>query len=92
VLEPVSRSGLGAMLRGCWASAADLKFLHRLLQARAGKSKAALETYTWECAFPSEVRVGGCCHAWRTSEAGHSGIFLGRITDSPQFLFSRSRA
>src|SRR5262249_42420033 len=34
------------------------------------KSKAALEPYTCECPFASEVRVRGCCQGSRTSEAG----------------------
>src|SRR5437763_14479860 len=61
-------------LRKRGTGAADLKFLHRLPQARLGTSnrKAALEPYTCECPFASEVRVRGCCHVSRTSEAGHS--------------------
>src|SRR5215510_8313305 len=53
-------------------SAADLKFLHRLPQARSGTSnrKAALAPYTSECPFASEAGVRACCHVSRTSEAG----------------------
>src|SRR5262245_63032061 len=55
------------------ASAADLKFLQRFPQIRVGTSnrKAALETHTCQCPFASEVRVRGCRHVSRTSEAGH---------------------
>src|SRR5262245_24129165 len=48
-----------ALLHASLPSAADLQFLRRLPQARLGTSnrKAALETYTCQCPFASEVRV-----------------------------------
>src|SRR5262249_59012438 len=50
-----------------------VKFLHPLPPARRATSnrKAAPEPYPCECPLACEVRVRGCCHVSRTSEAGH---------------------
>src|SRR5262249_37704139 len=56
------------------ASAADLKFLHHLAQARLGNFKSKSGTriiYLLVPLFASEVRMMGRRDVLRTSEAGH---------------------
>jgi hypothetical protein len=60
------------------ASAADLKFLHRLLQVRNGNFKSKSGTgikYLPVPPYVSEVRVGARCEVARTSETGHRRNF-----------------